>query len=209
MLAEIEIAPFTGPLPEHAQAYIEAAKIQIDHFHYVRRGQQFPAFVPSDFEATYRMLRSVSDGFLAPGNRFCEWGSGFGIAAGLAAMLGFDACGIEIHDELVQEAIRLANEFRLPVEFVCGSLVPPGGEALASQTFEFAWLTPSSDSAYDELGLDAADFDLIFAYPWPGEEQAIYDLFERFAATGALLVTYHGVQGVRLQRKVAGKKRRR
>ena len=36
-----------------------------------------------------------------------------------------------------------------------------------------------------ELGLDPDDFDIVFAYPWPGEEQIIFDLFASHAATGA------------------------
>jgi hypothetical protein len=42
----------------------------------------------------------------------------------------------------------------------------------------------------------------VFAYPWPGEEQVIFDLFADTASVGALLLTYHGIDGVRLQRKV-------
>ncbi|HTN76874.1 MAG TPA: class I SAM-dependent methyltransferase [Pirellulaceae bacterium] len=208
-LTEIEITPFAGELPPNVAEYIEAAKIQIDHFHLQHRAAAVPAFVPSDFDLVYRVMRSVREGFVAPGNRYCEWGSGFGIVAGLASQLGFDAYGIEISAALVHEAERLANHFGIAVEFVCGSLVPPGGESMAAQTVEFAWLSAASDTAYDELGLDATDFDIIFAYPWPGEEQAIFDLFDRFAAMGAVLITYHGVQGIRVQRKVAGKKRRR
>jgi hypothetical protein len=52
------------------------------------------------------------------------------------------------------------------------------------------------------LQLDPDDFDIIFAYPWPGEEQVIFDLFADNAAVGALLLTYLGQEGLRLQRKV-------
>jgi len=206
-LRELELDPYSGPLPPAVEQYIAAAKTQIDHFHYQRRGDDIPAFVPCDFEAAYRALRAVVEDSLATGSRFCEWGSGFGIVTGLASMLGLDACGIEIHAELVREAERLAQHFHLAAQFVCGSLVPPGGEELAAQTFEFAWLTPSADDAYDELGLEVSDFDIIFAYPWPGEEEVIYSLFARYAATGALLLTYHGIQGVRIQRKVPSRRR--
>jgi hypothetical protein len=207
-LTDVEVEPFAGPLPEAAMKYIEAGQIQVDHFHYQKKGTPYPAFIPSDAATVYRTLRTILETHLAPGRRFCEWGSGFGITAGLAAMLGFDACGIEIHNELVVEADRLAKHFGLAVDFVCGSLVPEGGEKLASRTSDFAWLQPQADDAYEQLGLEAEDFDVIFAYPWPGEEFAIDDLFERFAATGALLATYHGVQGMRVQRKAVAKRRR-
>jgi hypothetical protein len=206
-LRDVEIVPYAGPLPPLADEYIRAARTQIDHFHYKQRTIEIPAFVPCDFEAAYRGLRTIAEQRLAAGNRFCEWGSGFGIVAGLASMLDLDACGIEIHAELVHEAQRLADHFKLQVQFICGSLVPPGGEELASQTFDFAWLSAASDNAYDDLGLDPSDFDIFFAYPWPGEENVIYSLFARFAAAGSLLVTYHGIQGLRVQRKFASRKR--
>lgn len=207
-LVEIQVAPYEGPLPDLVAKYIEAGQIQVDHFHYQKKGTPYPAFIPSDAATVYRSLRTIAETHLATGRRFCEWGSGFGITAGLASTLDFDACGIEIHAELVAEAERLAQHFNLGVQFVCGSLVPHGGEQLANQTSDFAWLHPEADDAYDELGLEVEDFDLIFAYPWPGEEFAIEDLFERFAATGALLATYHGVQGMRVQRKMASRRRR-
>ena len=49
--------------------------------------------------------------------------------------------------------------------------------------------------------LEVTELDVVFAYPWPGEEEAVVDLFEAFAADGTLLVTYHGLEDLRLQRK--------
>ena len=63
------------------------------------------------------VLRALSEGGLARGWRFCEWGSGFGVVVGLAALVEFDACGIEIEALLVAEARKLADDFDLPVEF--------------------------------------------------------------------------------------------
>ena len=45
---------------------------------------------------------------------------------------------------------------------------------------------------------------MIFAYPWPDEEQLIEALLERHAGEGALLLTNHGGQDLRLRRKVGG-----
>src|SRR6478735_7902298 len=86
------------------------------------------AFVPCDYPTAFTVLRGLSESSLARGSRFCEWGSGFGVVASLAAMLGFDACGIEIESSLVEEARQLADDFELPVEFVHGSFVPRGAE---------------------------------------------------------------------------------
>ncbi len=160
-----------------------------------------PAFVPSDFELAYRALAAIQTANLATGRRFLEWGSGIGVVACLATRLGFDAIGIEIESPLVDLAERLAADHGLDSEFICGSFVPHGTNVTVGTADDFAWLSTTGPVAYDDLDLAPDDFDLIFAYPWPGEEQIIFDLFADHAATGALLLTYHGLEGVRLQRK--------
>jgi hypothetical protein len=67
---------------------------------------------------------------------------------------------------------------------------------------DVAWLATTGPDGYDELDAEPDEFDVVFAYPWPGEEQVIFDLFEESAAVGSLLLTYHGQEGLRLQRKV-------
>jgi hypothetical protein len=121
-------------------------------------------------------------------------------------MLEFDACGIEIDRPLYDNSVSLAEDFGLPANFVLGSFVPPGGEALAEEVYtdnggEFFWLETNADDAYDVLGLDPDDFDVIFAYPWPGEERVIERLFDHFAAAGALLLTYVQFDLVHVRRK--------
>jgi len=122
-------------------------------------------------------------------------------------MLEFKACGIEIERGLVDASRRLADDFGLPVEFVHGSFVPSGAEACAEKAYadnnaEFFLLATDADDAYDELRLDPADFDVVFAYPWPGEECLIASLFEKYAAEEALLLMYNQFNSVRLRRKV-------
>ncbi len=144
---------------------------------------------------------------LAPGNSFCEWGSGFGVAASLAAMLKFRAHGIEIERGLVDASKQLADDFGLPVEFVQGSFIPSGDgvyadEACAKNNAAFFGLVTDADNAYSKLGIDPDQFDIFFAYPWPNEEHVIENLFAHYAAEGALLVTYNRYHSVRLRRKV-------
>ena len=164
-------------------------------------------FVPSNFATVYRALRAIAEANLAPGNSFCEWGSGFGVAASLATMLGFDACGIEIERVLVDASRKLADDFGLPVEFVHGSFIPPGDEAHADEAYAadndgYFWLVTDADNAYHDLGLGPDDFDVVFAYPWPNEERLVEALFENHAAEGALLLTYNQYGSVHLRRKV-------
>jgi hypothetical protein len=200
----ITIAP--AELPVEVKRFIAEAEERIDRFQSECR---VPAFVPCDYAAAFGVLRALSDGTLARGRRFCEWGSGFGVVVGLAAMLDFEACGIEIEAGLVEEARKLADDFALPIEFVQGSFVPPGAEDRVHTGGTYSWLTTESDYAYDDLALEVSDLDVVFAYPWPDEEDVVCTLFEHYAGTGAVLATYHGSSEFRLKRKVSGRKRRR
>jgi hypothetical protein len=159
------------------------------------------SFIPCDYRAVYRGLAVIKDRRLAPGGSFCEWGSGQGVVAMMAASLGWHSIGIEVEPDLVEASRELAATFDLPVEFVIGSYVPEGTIVRPDAGAELAWLDDSAEPAYEELGMDPDDFDVTFAYPWPGESEVIYDLFEEHAARGALLVTFHGTEGLRLHRR--------
>ena len=206
-LKQIELSFERTPLPEEIAAFLKEADLRIDDY-VTRNAHEFNGFVASNYDTIYYALRAISEARLMPGNAFCEWGSGFGAVACLAAMLEYDACGIEIGRDLVDGARQLAEDFELPVEFVHGSFIPRQGVAQAEQacadnSSQYFWLVTDADDAYEELGFEQDDFDLIFAYPWPGEELVIDDLFEAYAAEGALLLTYDQYDAVRLQRKVS------
>ena len=205
-LVDIEISINGSVLSEDVVAFLRAADLRVSQF--VKNSPvRVTGFVPSDFVTVYHSLRAITEANLASGTSLCEWGSGFGVVASLAAMLEFKVCGIEIERGLVNASRRLADDFRLPVEFVHGSFVPSGAEAdveeaYAASSTEYFWLVTDADDAYDELGLGPHDFDVVFAYPWPGEECLIEGLFEKYAAEEALLLTYTQYNSVRLQRKV-------
>ena len=123
-------------------------------------------------------------------------------------MLGFRVCGIELEERLVDASRNLADDFGLSVEFAHGSFVPPGAESYAEEAYldnnsKYLWLTTDADDAYDKLGLDPRDFDVFFAYPWPGEEYLLISLFGKYAADESLLLMYDQLDSVRLLRKVA------
>lgn len=186
-------------LPSDVRAFLDEAERRVERF---QRDCRVPAFVASDYAGAYGVLRALADSGAAPGSLFCEWGSGFGAIACLAAMLDFDAHGIEIDAGLVDEARRLAADFGLPVEFVCDSFIPRGAERSVGSDDQFAWLTTQTGCGEEEE-LGPADFDMIFAFPWPDEEEVVAALFHRYAAPGAVLVTYHEAQDFRVRRKVA------
>lgn len=201
-LVDLEVPFAQAAPPGDVRSFLREAERRIERF---QRHSRIPAFVPSDFARTYAVLRTLAEADLAPGNLFCEWGSGFGVVTCLAAMLDFDACGIEIEAELVEAAQELAADFDLPVEFMHGSFVPQGGEAFLDNGDGFGWLTTEENEA-QELDLEPEDFDVIFAYPWPDEEQVTGDLFERFGRAGAVLVTHHGCEDFRVRRKMSRRK---
>ena len=192
--------------PADVRRFLRDAERRIDRFQTACR---VPAFVPCDYATAYKVLRALAGGAYTRGSRFCEWGCGFGVVVDLAAMLDFDACGIEIEGTLIDEARRLAEDYDLPTEFIHGSFVPRGAEDRVHRAGTYSWLTTEGDQAYEELELEIEDMDVIFAYPWPDEENVVYDLFEQYAGDGAVLATYHGSAEFRLRRKVPGTKKRK
>ena len=47
-------------------------------------------------------------------------------------------------------------------------------------------------------GMDLCDFDLVYAYPWPGEEDWLFELMRRHARPDAMLLTYEVCEGFRV-----------
>jgi len=212
-LVDVEISNNDSVMPDDIVTFLRESDLRVSQF--LRNSPlRATGFVPSDFKTVYHALQGIVDANLAPGTSFCEWGSGFGVVASLAAMLEFMSCGIEIEKDLVDAARGLADDFGLPVEFIRGSFIPPGAESFAEEAYadtnaEFSWLVTDADDAYEELGLNPDDFDVVFAYPWPGEEYLIMSVFEKCAAEDALLLMYDQFDSVRLLRKVRKRARGR
>ena len=125
-LVELPLEVDPTPIPHQVVALLDEADRRMEEFVYRRRDAPIVGFVPSDWPAVYRALNRVTESQLTQGNSFCEWGSGLGVVAALAAMLGFDACGIEVEPSLVEAARGLA---------------PTGGSAAGSAS-------PPADSAW-------------------------------------------------------------
>ena len=187
-----------GPIPTDIRAFLREADRRIRRYY---RRYRNSAFVPCNFRGAYGILQHLAAQAEAAGTLFCEWGSGFGVVTCLAALLEFDAYGIEVDSNLVRASRRLAADFDLPVEFAQGSFIPAGDRILMGAAGSFAWLATTEAPAHEELGLATEDFGIIFAYPWPDEERALGQLFERHAGANALLVTHHGGEDFRLCRK--------
>jgi hypothetical protein len=167
-------------LPSKVLDFIAEANHQVTKFMEARH-KPLVGFYPSCFETVYRALREISTRRLTAGN------------------------GIEIDSELCDISRELAKQFNIPVHFVTGSFIPPGSDRLIDRAYANfqgdLMLDPHTDNTYDEIGMEVCDFDLIFAYPWPKDAKLTGSLFDKFASSDALLLTYNGLESVRLQRK--------
>jgi hypothetical protein len=199
-LVDVLLTEKSSNIPSEVRAFLSEADCRIEKF---RWENQLPAFVPSNYAQAYRALLWLESSNLLTGRWFCEWGSGFGVVACLAAMLEFDAWGIEIEGELVKAARSLADDFGLTAEFVQGSFIPSGGKKFAKSAGECSWMSDIAGGGHEKLGFEPEDFDVIFAYPWPDEEEVTAALFERYARLDAILITYHEEGGLRMRRKVS------
>ncbi len=151
----------------------------------VRRGRWHP-FVPADHQRALRTLLSLRE----PGRLFLEWGSAMGVITIMADLLGFEAYGIELDGELVAVARELARKHGSGARFAQGSFLPAG----------YAWQSPDGDSrlgtigqgrpGYAELRRELADFDVVWAYPWTGEEPIMRDIMRRCGRADGCLVLH-------------------
>ena len=177
---------------------------------------QAPRFVPSMPERVWAILEEVTRRHLPPTRIFCEWGSGFGTATCLAALLGYEAYGLEIDEELVRLSRAIARRLGIRVQLLCTSLFPEGYEAYAGVD-GVALVTSESVSAhtdtaeargplrYDGMAIAITDIGVFFAYPWPEERELMQELFEAVARVGAILVVYHTDTDIRVFRKIEEK----
>jgi len=165
----------------------------------------FEGYVGSDFDAAYRVLKS----FQGRAATFLEWGSGLGVVAIMAARMGFESSGIEIQPGLVDLAQTLAQKYHADATFVCGSFVPDDFEPDASVGDEFFRTDSDSASGYDQLDRELADFDLVYAYPWPDEQGLFNSIMRRCGGRRAVLIRYDNREGISFGRPAMPKRRRR
>jgi hypothetical protein len=161
----------------------------------VRRHEWHP-FVAADYECVLQALLALR----APGLRFLEWGSALGVITIMADLLGYEACGIELDPALVVVARNLARRNESRARFAVGSFLPA----------DYEWRPRSGDgrlgtigegpAGYADLGHPLADFDLVFAFPWTGEEPLMHDLMQRHGGSEARLLLYGVTGGVQVYR---------
>src|SRR6056297_2282223 len=190
------------PYAEGAEHVIDTANDAIEAFMLIDQ-TAIEGFVTCDFHLLDQAITWIEQNHLLTGNCFCEWGAGFGVGAMLAALRGMESIGIEIEPRLVEQASKVADELGNDARFYCGSFVPRGVEGLVELTRELERTVDTEEGeVYEFLGRDLSDFDLVFAFPWPGEHGFFENVFDACAADGALLLTYRGREGMHLVGKI-------
>lgn len=195
--------PVLPPAPElepalraRLEALTDAGFEIFDRFDDEVRSEHWHPFVPADYGRVLEALLPLR----GSGLRFLEWGSGTGVITIMADMLGFEACGIELDPALVEIARGLAERFDSKARFAAASFIPAG----------YVWRPAGGGdgrmgtigegrSGYLELGIPLDDFDLVYGYPWSGEEPMMHDLMRSYGGRGARLLVA-GAEGVRVFR---------
>ncbi|HEV2146331.1 MAG TPA: hypothetical protein VGR37_02850 [Longimicrobiaceae bacterium] len=160
------------------------------------RQRDFHPFVAADYERVLQALLPLR----APGLRFLEWGSATGVITIMADLLGFEAYGIELDPELVRIARDLAARFDSGARFAAGSFLPMGYEWRPGSGDSRLGTIGEGASGYLELMRPLEDFDVVYGFPWHGEEAMMHDVMRRYGGRGALLLLNDGTEGVRAYR---------
>jgi hypothetical protein len=162
----------------------------------VRQASWHP-FVPADYDC----VRAALEPLRGPGRRFLEWGSATGVVTIIADLMGFDACGIELDSSLVQVARDLAARSGSGARFAAGSFIPMGWEWRPRGADGRTGTISPGPSGYLELGRPMSDFDVVYGYPWSGEEPLMLDLFRAHGNRDALLMLHSSRGGVQIYRR--------
>jgi hypothetical protein len=193
-------------VPEPFAALIRDADDRWDAFWAKKLNKRYPRYVASEPAQVYAALKHVRDKGLALGETFVEWGSGFGVATSLAAMLGYEATGIELEEGLVEIAESLAAAHATGAEFIVTSYIPEGyisyehiggTDIVPDESFGHEAGAPR----YPDMDIALDEVDVFFVYPWPGEQEMMLKLFESVASADAILIAYYGDKEICIYRR--------
>jgi hypothetical protein len=163
-----------------------------DRFDEEVRAHHFHPFVAAEYDSVVEALMRHR----GPGLRFLEWGSATGVITIAADLLGFDAYGIELQASLVVTARELARKFDSRARFVVGSFLPTGYRWQPSDGDARTGTLGTGESGYLQLGYALDDFDVVFGYPWDGEQALMLDLMNRYGRPDATLLLNDAVEGI-------------
>ena len=168
-----------------------------DRFDRTARTEDFHPFVAADYDVVLDALLP----FRAPGLKFLELGSASGVITIMADLLGFQAFGIELDAELVQIARALALQLDSGATFTQGSFLPQGYRFRPPDGDGRLGTIGHGPSGYLQMGHHMDEFDLVFAYPWGGEEPLMLDLLRVYGSPDAHLLLHTVNDGVKVYRQ--------
>ncbi len=200
-LVELELNIPDNPLPDDVSAWLVAARERIELYWDQFSSKPLPQYIECDFDYVAAGLQECLRRDLVDGKLFVEWGCGFAVVTGIAALLGLDAIGIEAEVFLCEQARLLLAQREIPAEVWQGNFLPAGAVRLAEDKEPLVSLTHSIPPAYSNFDMSLEDFAIVFAYPWPGEEHFLRAVFARYARSNALLLMFRGPYHIELFRK--------
>ncbi len=154
----------------------------------------------ADYYHVFQALSWTIQNQLIIGRRFLEWGCGFAAVTAMADSLGLDAIGIEAEHELLAAGRKTLQDWGSQAELIAGNFLPSGSESLADDP-TLPSLGHDVPCGYTALGMELDDFAIVYTYPWPGEDDFHEFVFDRYAASGALLLVFYGPNDIGLWRK--------
>ena len=179
-LEPADVPPEAGemPVPRFVDCFLRDAEARAEEYGAQPGGG---LFIPGDCRYAYQILAwLLQTGAMQKKAAFLEWGSGQGMVTILAALLGYEATGVEIDEALVGEARGLAVRYDAPARFVHGTYDPA------------------------QTGLkvfSARKRAAVYVYPWPGDEPRCLQLFAETADAGTLLLMCLGPEDIRVYRQ--------
>lgn len=210
-LQEIIVPEVEASQPEKIAAFLVESERRIDAFFASGENRKIPKFLPSNAEVTYQALAYLIAEDIPLGRVFCELGSGFGVAAGLAALLGYESYGIELEGELVSQSRQLAEDMGVDSKILQTSYLPEGFETYKSVDGT-GLIVPDHHSdrgvgdyfapSFEGMPHTTDEVDVYFVYPWPSEQHLMQKFFEILACEGAILLLHYGDRELRVYRRV-------
>ena len=175
-------------LRERLDALYEDGYEHFQRFDTEVRRHEFHPFVPAEYSEVEKLLAPIA----REGLRFLEWGSGSGVITIMADLLGFEAYGIELDASLVDVARDLARKHGSDAKFVAASFMPAGYTYRDPDGGNRTGTLGDGPSGYLALGRPLDEFDVVFGYPWHGEEAVMRDVFKRYGSPDSKLIIFPG-----------------
>ena len=210
-IEEIDLKIEGKKLPEKVKNYLRDANKRIDELFETERNRKVPQFIPCNDELLYHWLAAIKTSELCLGKVYCEWGSGYGVGACLASLLGYESYGIEIERSLIEASRKLAEDSNIAVTIIKRDYMPEGfecyegsggAELIKPENYTYGEKNGFRPS-YEEMDADLDEVDIFFIYPWPGEQEFVLEFFQAVAGDGALCLIYLGDDEFGLYQKTA------